>query len=96
MTRVFFECAETLGRRWAARPSVDLRPWLQQAFVTCLARQAEPQELARLERFYREQEHLAAASSSAADGPKPPPPAQVAAVALARTLLNLDEFVTRE
>jgi hypothetical protein len=93
---VFFECAEALGRRWAARPSVDLRPWLQQAFVTCLARQAEPQELARLERFYREQEHLAAASSSAADGPKPPTPVQMAAVALARTLLNLDEFVTRE
>ena len=97
---VFFECAETLGRRWAAPPPVNPPQLIRQAFVACLARSPAPAEVERLERFYHDQERLAAASRSAADSPEatppPPPPAQVAAIALARTLLNLDEFVTRE
>ncbi len=105
----FFEAAQSLGRRIVTEtPPNDsvaglVTDRLRYGFQVCLAREPNTWELERLEQLYQA---LLAESRSQADeaekllGAKPPAgidAAEAAAwVAVARTLLNLDEFVTRE
>jgi hypothetical protein len=99
---VFVECARALGRRVAAHPG-DTADRVRHAFRFCLAREPTVSEQGRLTGLfedlrarYRARPSEAARMAGAAT-PADGDAAEVAAwVALARTLLNLDEFVTRE
>jgi hypothetical protein len=103
---VFAECARALGLRLAmegdGNSGRDAR--IARAFLLCLARTPTPGEAAVLRDVYEEHRTLYAADPDSAarllaDEPLPAllAPSEAAAwVAVARTLLNLDEFITRE
>ncbi|MGE5192297.1 MAG: DUF1553 domain-containing protein [Deltaproteobacteria bacterium] len=101
---VFHECAQALGRRMMKEsPGGDPATRLKFAFATCLGRPPTDKELASLIQLFGEFRALADADrAAAAKLAGTPPPAEAdladtaAAVAAARVLLNLDEFVTRE
>jgi hypothetical protein len=105
----FFEAAQALGKRIVSEtPATDSAAGntadrLRYGFRLCLAREPDTWELQRLEQLYRAMLDNCRAQPEEAKkliGDKPPQgidSAEAAAwVALARTLLNLDEFVTRE
>lgn len=85
---VFAECAQALGSRILAElPNGDDQERLRHGFRLCVARMPDAGELAALHKLLLE---FRAATRTR-------PKAEAAAwSALARTLLNLDEFVTRE
>ena len=98
---VFFDCARTLAKQLMTAPTVEAR--LQQAFDACLARTPSPPELARLSELYTQ--HTAATQASQAqailgvtgDVARPADPiAEASLVATVRTIMNLDEFITRD
>jgi mono/diheme cytochrome c family protein len=99
---VFFECAQALGRRIASTSEADTKEKVRQLFAACLSRPPSPAELDRLVHFHEVQSRLvknspisarALTGMSETDGEN----FEAATfVALARTLMNLDEFVTRE
>lgn len=100
---VFFDCARVLGKSLMAEPTVANR--LDRAFEACLARAPTPAERARLRQLYDDQARLTAEQPTAAksilglesDAALPADPiAQAALVAAVRTLMNLDEFITRD
>ncbi len=100
---VFFDCARVLGKSLMAEPTVDTR--LDRAFEACLARPPSAAERARLRQLYDDQARLTAEQPATAksilgleaDAPQPADPvAQAALVAAVRTLMNLDEFITRD
>ena len=105
---VFFECAQALARRIASvRYSGSEKEQIHQravyAFRLCLGRQPNPVELATLIGFYQSQVNTVAANKTAKDllGDSPLPqnvsPAELAGwVMISRTLMNLDEFITKE
>jgi hypothetical protein len=99
---VFVECAQALGKRIVEENKGDTRERLRYGFRLCVSREPVPTELNRLARLYDELLALCAAKPDEAakllGKIKPAGDAAEAAawVALARTLLNLDEFVTRE
>lgn len=80
---VFFECSEKLGEALAAE-SGDLDQRLKRGFERCMSRPPEPKELHSLRTLYHDQLDLAAGDPS------------LAMVAVARVIMNLDEFITRE
>src|SRR5262249_16216831 len=99
---VFIECARVLGRRiFDYRPSrVEER--LGYAFRLCLARQPTPGELRVLRELYEDlveachKQPAKAAKLLGKAKEKGTNVAEAAAwVAVARTIMNLDEFVTR-
>lgn len=103
----FFEAAQALGRRILAEsPMIEgseaTTSRLDHAFRLCLAREPSEAELARLEQLH--QVLLASCRAQPEESKKligtPPAGVETAEAAswvvLARTLLNLDEFVTRE
>ncbi|MCS6852598.1 MAG: PSD1 and planctomycete cytochrome C domain-containing protein [Gemmataceae bacterium] len=98
---VFVECAQALGAR-LVREKATTAERLRHAFRLCLAREPLPAEMDILSRLYDGLRHSAAADPAAAAklaGQVPPgvEPAEAAAwVGLARAVLNLDEFLTRE
>jgi mono/diheme cytochrome c family protein len=100
---VFVECAQALARRVQTENGArSVSEALRHAFRLCLAREPTTTELATLERLFAEllkdaQSHPEVAAKLA--GPPSPDltPAEAAAwVALARAIMNLDEFMTRE
>ncbi len=100
---VFFDCARTLGRKLMAEPTIEAR--LDRAFETCLARPPAAAERARLRQLYDDQARLTAAQPASAksilgleaDAALPADPiAEASLVAAVRTLMNLDEFITRD
>jgi hypothetical protein len=100
---VFVECAQALARRVLTDGQTDTRERIRHAFRLCLAREPNPNELARLTALYNELDAACRANaeltSKLADAIRvdaTEPPAAAAWAALARTVLNLDEFVTRE
>jgi len=100
---VFHECARSLGRRLLRERPEDPAARLQYGFELCLARPPSNLERSRLLQLYFDfqQAALADPSSAAELAGEPTPDAAdladaAAAVALARVLMNLDEFVTRE
>jgi hypothetical protein len=101
---VFVECAQALAKRVLTEkqdePDCER---VEHCFRLCLGREPTDAETRRLLRVFREFKKLAAANPAEAaklpgsHKPDGVPPAEAAAwVALARTILNLDEFVTRE
>jgi hypothetical protein len=101
---VFVECARALGRRVVTdTPGGDTGVRLRQAFRLCLGRAPTATEQVTLQRLFVEllQSCRAnpAGAAKLAGGTRPAgsDTAEAGAwVALARALLNLDEFVTRE
>ena len=80
---VFFECSEKLGETLATKPgAVDQR--LRLGFEQCMSRPPSVDELRTLQALYDDQ--LAFAGGDAT----------LAMVAVARVIMNLDEFITRE
>ncbi len=99
---VFFECAQALGLRMADVPTSDVDEKIRAGFQYCFGRVPTKAESRRLEELYEEHvrllegrpenaKKLAGAKTADADAP-----AKAALVAMARVLLNLDEFITRE
>ena len=94
---VMIEAAQTLGHEFAAR-SESHTERLQNLFRRCLTRPATPDELALLNRFFHEQlgrierKELNAAAIA---GPGELAETRAAWTLVARTLLNLDETITR-
>jgi Protein of unknown function (DUF1553)/Protein of unknown function (DUF1549)/Planctomycete cytochrome C len=82
---VFVECAQALGRRMANDMSGTPEERIRRAFCLCVAREPASDELAVLGRLH----------AQLLEGCKDRPPT-MAYTALARTLLNLDEFLTRD
>lgn len=100
---VFFETAQALGRRVMAEFPRDKSARLQRAFQLCMSRRPTSKEFQQIETLYDEMAALAANDTEAAArliGYEKTEPEKVpdtaAAVAVARIILNLDEFVTRE
>jgi hypothetical protein len=101
---VSFELAQGLAKRMlSVQPQSDDAARVAAAFRTCLARDPRPEEAQRLLAFLREQQAGFAKDLDSAkkvapkDLPADVDPARGAAwTALARVLINLDEFITRE
>jgi hypothetical protein len=107
---VFFECAQALGRRVVVEVRANAgrketqRRRIRHAFRLCLARdpsEGELQDVALLCGQLRKQMNAHPAVAAEVVGHQPTP-TELAAEELAvwvlvgRTLLNLDEFITRE
>jgi hypothetical protein len=101
---VFVECARALARRVLTEKTDEPDcERVEHGFRLCLGREPTGEETRRLLKLFGEFKKLAAADPAEAakllggHTPDGIPPAEAAAwVALARTILNLDEFVTRE
>ena len=100
---VFFECAQALARRMDAAPGNPPRTALAHGFELCLARPPLPAELGRLEELFEQECRFAGANPAAAAKLVPGSATakeavaqQAALVVVAQTLMNLDEFLTRE
>ena len=100
---VFFDAARALAQRLMVEPTPDAQ--LERAFEICLARTPTEAELARLRQLYDDQkrltlEHPASATAILGlegDTALPADPiAQASLVATVRTIMNLDEFITRD
>ena len=99
---VFVECAQALGRRIIAEQPGSPEARIRHAYRLCLGREPSPAEADRLLQLFEEllqscrarpDDAAKLAGKQAAGGSV----AETAAwVALARAILNLDEFVTRE
>jgi mono/diheme cytochrome c family protein len=100
---VFVECAQALGKRLLTEASDSPAERVRYAFRVCVSREPTGEELSRLVRLYGElydrakaRPESAAKLAGAAKSASADPAEAAAWVALARALLNLDEFVTRE
>ncbi len=103
--QAFLELAQGLARRVLKEAPGGDRERLRHAFRLCLARAPSPAESSRLERYFLlELEEFRASPGDAKallrnSGPLPAgtdTPQLAAWTTLARVLLNLDEFITRE
>ncbi|MFN3652789.1 MAG: PSD1 and planctomycete cytochrome C domain-containing protein [Armatimonadota bacterium] len=99
----FVEMAQALAARTLREAPATEDARLRYAFRRCLSREPLPEELQRLIRFLRLQvlRFRGAPGDAEAAAPKDRPeemdtPTAAAWTAVARVLLNLDEFVTRE
>lgn len=100
---VFSECAQHLGYELSQLGNVEPKVWIESAFERCLGRRPRSIELERLIAFYQEQRSminklnpkdvraLGGNWTSEIDLPE-----QAARVVVARSLMNCDEFFTRE
>ena len=107
---VFTECAQHLGRRVVDEVKVsgksdeDIKQRVNHVFLTCLSRRPTRPEMVAVTSFYKSQvERMAEDEQAARDilGQAPMPEAASLAetaswVAVARVLLNTDEFITKE
>ena len=89
---VFYECAQTLGRRIYIQHTDHLPAALDDIFLNCLGRKPTTQERAVLAAAYRDVLRLLENEqpTKRSDEPK-----VAALIAVARMVMNLDEFVTR-
>jgi hypothetical protein len=80
---VFFECSEKLGETLATQAG-EVEQQLRAGFEHCMSRPPKPAELQAIHAFYDDQLKL-----TNGDG-------KLAMVTVARLIMNLDEFITRE
>lgn len=100
---VFVEAAQALGKRLLALDAADEPARVREAFKTCMGREPKAKEMELLLKLVTEQETLFAAIPDQAKTlagaylPENVAPEKVAAhMILARSIMNLDEFLTRE
>jgi hypothetical protein len=100
--RAFFEIAQGLAARVLREAPAYDEGRLRYAFQACLTREPTPLEQQRLTAFLEAQRTAYSQDAKLAQTAAPAdmgdiPPAEAAAwTAVARVLLNLDEFITRE
>jgi len=99
----FVEFAQGLADRVLKEGSADDNQRLARLFRLCVARPPQPAELQRLAALVAQQRDQFKSDAAAAEklAPKPPPPSvapyeAATWTAVARVMLNLDEFITRE
>ena len=99
----FVECAQNLAQRAMTCGATDAAERLRWAFKTCLSRMPSEAELklltdllAQQQAFYADKAELAAKIAGPAASAAPTPAEAAAYTIVARTILNVDEFVTRE
>jgi hypothetical protein len=85
---VFFECAETLGVEMRGRHGRDEEASVREMFVRCLGREPGPQEMEFLQSVLKD---LSAMKAGESKEPQTEP-----MIAMARIIMNLDEFITRD
>jgi cytochrome c553 len=101
---VYVEAAQALARRVVREESGGIPTRIEHAFHLCLARAPSPREARRLAELFAAQLTLCKADRKAAallagKGPVPErisDPELASWVAVARIVMNLDEFITRE
>jgi hypothetical protein len=100
---VFVECARALGYCMAEDPAPETSRRIARGFQRCLGRNPLAAEQTRLQKLYQDCSRLlrnhpeqASAILGRRTGDEPNLIEQATLVAVARTILNLDEFVTRE
>jgi hypothetical protein len=100
---VFVEAAQALGKRLLEMDATDESARVREAFRMCMGREPKEKELELLVKLVAEQEALFAAQPEEAKtlmGPYLPddvaPETAAAHMILARAIMNLDEFLTRE
>jgi hypothetical protein len=89
----FYEYAQGLAARIAAASGDDTER-LKYAFRLCMSREPNARELARLQSFVERQQSTL--QTDEAKKISPDDPVRAPWVMVARVLLNLDEFITRE
>ncbi len=99
--QTFIEFAQGLARRILSQNSADDAARIQSAFVWCFSRQPTPAEQQRLLKLLEEQRAAFTTEVAQKFAPSNLPatvtPTEAAAwTAVARVLINLDEFITRE
>ncbi len=101
--RGFFECARALGHRMARRPDADPSRVIRETFRRCLGRWPDDDETHVLGSLFEELRALyrgELVAAQAVSGDRSADAAEVADLAawigVARTILNLEEFITRE
>jgi hypothetical protein len=92
----FYEYARGLARRIDREESGDEAAKLRYAFRVCLAREPSTKELNRLQSFLAREKQYLDGDVSETKQISPEAPERAAWVMVARVLLNLDEFITRE
>ncbi|UUO06435.1 PSD1 and planctomycete cytochrome C domain-containing protein [Blastopirellula sp. J2-11] len=100
---VFFECAQQLGNL-VSQPDLDQGDaWIQLAFQRTLSRSPSPDEMRLAQAFHADLLHSLEKSDTSAlqaivnqPVPKRSLQQQAARVLFVRSLMNLDEFITRE
>ena len=92
----FYEYAQGLAARISREAKGSDVDKLKHAFQVCLSREPSERELARLQTFLAQQQSDLKSKPEEAKKLSPEAPEQAAWVMLARVLLNLDEFITRE
>ena len=100
--KVFVKCARALAAQVAAADA-ETGHWPAAMFERCLARRPDENEAAGLRelfeksaRLYQTTPELAAKLAGEMKNENVPMPDLAAAIVLARTILNLDELITRE
>lgn len=93
------ESAQALGKE-LAQSTRTMEQRIADAFVRCFSRPPTPDEVAAVLAFYEKQEQRFAAApesapSLAGNGPAETIPIRAAWTAVARALMNMDEFVTK-
>jgi hypothetical protein len=92
----FYEYAQALAGRVVREAPGDDTAKLRYAFRVCLSREPGKRELSRLQSFLARQHSDFAGNPDEAKKVSPDVPDRAAWVMVARVLLNLDEFITRE
>lgn len=99
----FVECAQALAKAALSNAAAEPNARIQYAFKKCLGRAASEEEVGLLAKllteqqsFYSDKADLAVKIAGAARDATANPAEAAAYAVMARTVLNLDEFVTRE
>jgi hypothetical protein len=98
---VFIEATQALARRVTREAPPDADAQLRHLFRLCLTREPQPDESKRLRAFYAEQKARVIAGGEDAlkvlgDTPSTEAVETATLVAVARVLMNLDEFINRD
>jgi len=100
---VFFETAQSMGQRMMSTHPADITARLQYAFQLCMARRPTAEEFQQIESLYDEmlvqiKQDPEAETQLIGDAKLPAEnrAETAASIAVARIIMNLDEFVTRE
>ena len=91
---VFFECAQVLGRQLIETHGNDVSSAVEDLFRRCLGRPPVDQEQSLLAVAYQDLRRLKESEGRQAN--KNDEPRITAMIALARIVMNLDEFITRD
>lgn len=91
---MFYECAQELGQKMIKQHPEDLQAAIQEMFMRCFSRPANDQELVHLSKTYADL--LLLAQNQSKETKQTEPPSLTAMVQVARIIMNLDEFITRD